>query len=153
MNGCGVSKPVRVVEVAGVPLTQGAIMDCTTAKALKSWVQNSVKPTVGRLGGGVASIKVIASYSCRTRNSKPGAKLSEHAKGKAVDVAAINLRNGIALTVLRGWRDEVQGPLLHRIHAGACGPFGTVLGPDADRYHQDHLHLDTASYRGGPYCR
>jgi hypothetical protein len=27
------------------------------------------------------------------------------------------------------------------------------LGPDADRYHQDHFHLDTASHRSGPYCR
>jgi hypothetical protein len=153
LQACGVARPVRVTEVAGVPLTQGAIMDCTTAKALKSWVQGSVKPTVGRLGGGVASIRVIASYSCRTRNSRPGAKISEHGKGRAVDISAINLKNGVSLTVLKGWRDQFQGPLLRRMHAGACGPFGTVLGPDADRYHQDHLHLDTARHRSGPYCR
>jgi hypothetical protein len=42
---------------------------------------------------------------------------------------------------------------MRRMHRGACGPFGTVLGPEADRYHQDHFHFDTARYRSGSYCR
>jgi len=39
------------------------------------------------------------------------------------------------------------------MHRAACGPFGTVLGPNADRFHQDHFHFDTARHRSGPYCR
>ena len=112
-----------------------------------------MKPAVGRLGGGVHSLKVVAHYSCRTRNNQPGAKISEHGRGKAIDIAAINLKNGVALTVLKGWNDPVQGPSLKKVHAGACGPFGTVLGPRADRFHKDHFHFDTARHRGGPYCR
>jgi len=153
IKGCGVDKPVRVTSVAGVSLTRPATMDCVTAAALKSWVADGVKPTVGRLGGGVASVKVIADYACRTRNNRPGAKISEHGRGRAVDVAAINLKNGVALTVLDGWRDPAQGKLLRRMHAAACGPFGTVLGPGSDGFHKDHIHLDTARYRGGAYCR
>jgi hypothetical protein len=42
---------------------------------------------------------------------------------------------------------------MRRAHKTACGPFGTVLGPNADRYHQDHFHFDTARYRSGSYCR
>lgn len=151
--GCGVAKPVRVTAIDGVALSRPATMDCDTARALQSWVRNGVKPAVGRLGGGVKSMRVVASYSCRTRNNRPGAKISEHGKGKAVDIAAINLNNGVALTILKGWRDPVQGKLLKRMHKSACGPFGTVLGPNSDKYHQDHFHLDTASYRSGPYCR
>jgi len=30
---------------------------------------------------------------------------------------------------------------------------GTVLGPEANRFHRDHFHFDTAEYRSGPYCR
>lgn len=153
LRGCGVARPVRVSSVDGVPLTRPATMDCDTARALKTWVAKGVKPAVGRLGGGVGSIRVVADYACRTRNNQPGAKISEHGRGKAVDVAAINLKNGVALSVLKGWTDPVQGKLLRKMHAAACGPFGTVLGPRSDRFHQDHFHLDTARYRSGPYCR
>ncbi|TCP38874.1 extensin family protein [Rhodovulum marinum] len=153
INGCGVERPVKVLAVDGVPLTRPAVMDCTTAQALKSWVEDGVRPAVGRMGGGVASIKVVADYACRTRNNRAGAKISEHGRGRAVDVAAINLKNGASISVLDGWRDARQGKVLRRLHQAACGPFGTVLGPDSDRYHQDHFHLDTARYRSGPYCR
>ncbi|MBN2907748.1 MAG: extensin family protein [Rhodobacteraceae bacterium] len=153
VKGCGVARPVRVSSVDGVPLSRPATMDCDTARALKAWVATGVKPTVGRLGGGVASVKVIADYACRPRNNQPGAKISEHGRGRALDVAAINLNNGVSLSVLKGWRDPVQGKLLKQMHKAACGPFGTVLGPNANRYHQDHFHLDTARYSGGPYCR
>lgn len=153
LRGCGVSDPVQITSVDGVVLSQASIMDCTTAKALNKWVKSGLKPTIGRLGGGVASLKVVAHYSCRTRNSRAGAKISEHGKGRAIDIAAINLKNGVSLTVLKGWRNKTQGKLLKSVHRSACGPFGTVLGPNADKHHQDHFHFDTARYRSGSYCR
>ena len=45
------------------------------------------------------------------------------------------------------------GAFLRAIHAGACGPFSTVLGPEANEAHRDHLHLDLATRRRGPYCQ
>ncbi len=153
LAGCRIARPVRVSSVAGVALRPAAVVECSTAKALKTWLNTGAKPAVGRLGGGIASLRIAASYSCRTRNSQPGAKLSEHAKGKAVDISAITLKNGLSLKVLSGWHDRIQGKLLRRMHDAACGPFGTVLGPDANRFHRDHFHFDTAHYRGGVYCR
>lgn len=153
IRGCGITEPVQVTAVDGVALTQPATMDCETARALKTWVRQGVKPAVGRLGGGVDSLRVVAHYTCRTRNNKPGGKISEHGRGRAVDIAAINLKNGVSMSVLKGWNDPVQGRLLKAMHRSACGPFGTVLGPDSDGYHKDHFHFDTARYRGGPYCR
>lgn len=153
LPGCGVSNPVRVTSVSGVTLSQPAVIDCPTAKALNTWVKTGIEPAVGRLGGGLAGLKIVAHYSCRTRNNQPGAKISEHGKGHAVDVAGVILKNGVTLSVLNGWRDPVQGKVLKAMHKSACGPFGTVLGPNADRYHQDHLHVDTARYRSGSYCR
>ena len=151
--GCGISDPVQITEIAGVGLSQASVMDCTTAKALNDWVKNGVKPAVGRLGGGLVGLRVAAHYSCRTRNNQPGAKISEHGKGRAIDISGFVLKNGVTISVLNGWRDPVQGKVLRAAHAAACGPFGTVLGPDGDRYHQDHFHMDTARYRGGSYCR
>ena len=153
IRGCGIAKPVRVTSVAGVLLRNPPTINCTAAKALKKWVAGSVKPAVGKMGGGVASLRVAAGYSCRTRNNQPGAKISEHGRGNAIDISAINLKNGVALTVLRGWRDSVQGKILKRVHREACGTFGTVLGPKSDRFHQDHFHFDVARHRGGAYCR
>lgn len=41
---------------------------------------------------------------------------------------------------------------LRRLHAGACGPFGTVLGPEANEAHRDHLHLDLAPRKRTAFC-
>ncbi|MCT4684913.1 MAG: extensin family protein [Roseicyclus sp.] len=153
IRGCGVDEPVRLREVDGIALSTPATVNCTTARALQTWVQRSVVPTVGRTGGGVRSLRVVASYACRTRNNQPGARISEHGRGNAIDIAGIGLADGSELTVLGGWRDRRAGPILQQLHRGACGPFGTVLGPNSDRFHQDHFHFDTASYRSGPYCR
>lgn len=153
INGCGLDNGVKVTEVAGVALTQHATIDCNTAKALKTWVEKGVKPVVGRRGGGVKSLRVVAHYACRTRNNQKGAKISEHGRGRALDIAAINLNDGSSMTVLDGWRSSKNGPPLKKMHKAACGPFGTVLGPNADRFHRDHFHLDTARYRSGTYCR
>lgn len=152
IRGCGVDEPVRITAVDGVALSQAAVIDCPTAKALYSWVNKSVIPTVGRKGGGVRSLKVAAHYACRTRNNKKGARISEHGKGRAIDISAIHLNDGSSLTVLKDWRSR-NSKIMRKIHKGACGPFGTVLGPKSDRYHQDHFHFDTARYRSGPYCR
>jgi hypothetical protein len=110
-------------------------------------------PTVGRTGGGVANLRVVASYACRTRNSQAGARLSEHARGNAIDIAGIGLADGSELTVLSDWGSGREGRILRQLHAEACGPFGTVLGPNSDRFHRDHFHFDTATYRSGRYCR
>lgn len=153
LPGCGIQNPVRVSSVSGVALSTPAVLNCSTAKALNNWVQDGVKPIIARLGGGASSLQVIAGYSCRTRNNQPGAKISEHGKGKALDISAINLKDGSSVSVLEDWRKGRKGRLLTRLHRAACGPFGTVLGPDADRFHRDHFHVDTGNGTGGTYCR
>lgn len=152
-GACGILNPVRVTEVEGVQMSTPIIVDCPTAVALAEWVRNGVKPAIGKEGGGVAVLKVAGSYSCRPRNNQAGARLSEHASGRAVDISGFQLHDGKTISVLRGWRERATRRTLRKIHAVACGPFGTVLGPGADRHHQDHFHLDTASHRNGSYCR
>lgn len=151
--GCGLPQGVLVRSVDGVRLSRPARIDCPTARSLHAWVVQAVKPIVGRRGGGVEELRVAAHYSCRTRNNRPGARVSEHGKGRAIDIAGVTLRNGVQLNVLTGWNDPAQGPLLQAMHRAACGPFGTVLGPKSDRHHRDHFHFDTARHRSGPYCR
>ncbi|MCA1336522.1 extensin family protein [Pseudooceanicola marinus] len=152
-SGCGVDQAVRLQSVSGVALSTHAVMDCGTAQALKSWVEGGLRPAVKRYGGGVRELRVVAHYACRPRNNRKGARISEHGKGRAVDIAAIELNDGKELVVLDDWSNGREGRILKAAHASACGPFGTVLGPEANALHRDHFHFDTARYRSGSYCR
>lgn len=153
-RGCGVEDPVSLTAVHGIPLSRPARVDCATARAFARWVDEALVPAVGRRGGGVAQIRVIGDYSCRTRNSQPGARLSEHARGMAIDFAGYQLADGDWVTVQDGWRRGRSTRDLRAMYRGACGIFTTTLSPDADRYHQDHFHFDLARHRnGGTYCR
>lgn len=152
-GACGIADPVRISRVGGVEMSAHARVDCTTARAFLRWIKQGAKPAVGSRGGGIAQMRVMASYACRSRNSRPGARLSEHALGHAIDVGGVTLKNGEIISVLDDWGQGSKGQILREMHSSACGPFGTVLGPQSDRYHQDHFHFDTARYRSGPYCR
>jgi hypothetical protein len=153
LRGCGVPEAVRVWAVSDVLLSERAVMDCRTALALRTWVENSAKPTLAKTGGGLKRLRVAGHYSCRTRNSMPGARISEHGKGRAIDISGFRLQDGTLITLRNGWNGEKTGPLLRRMHKDACGIFGTVLGPESDRFHVDHFHFDTARYRSGAFCR
>ena len=128
-------------------------MDCVTANALKSWLEKTAKPALSRKGGGLKSLRVAAHYACRTRNNQKGAKISEHGRGRAIDISAFRLADGSEVSVLKGWNAKSTSKAMRQMHKGACGPFGTVLGPNANRFHRDHFHFDTARYRSGRYCK
>ncbi|MGJ8556170.1 MAG: extensin-like domain-containing protein [Sulfitobacter geojensis] len=153
LRGCVIEDAVRVRSVSGVALSQRSVMDCKTADALKVWLDGSAKPALSKQGGGLSSIRVAAHFACRTRNNQKGAKLSEHGKGRAIDISGFRLVNGTEVSVLKGWNAKRYAKAMRRMHKGACGPFGTVLGPKANRFHLDHFHFDTARYRSGSYCR
>jgi hypothetical protein len=146
VSGCGISDPVRITSVSGVRLSQPATLDCNTAKALNRWVETGLQPAYGR--SKVVELRVAAHYICRSRNNAKGAKISEHGRGKAIDIAGVVLENGKTASVQGGFGKE-----LRRAHKSACGIFGTTLGPGSDGFHEDHMHFDTANHRNGPYCR
>lgn len=145
VKGCGISAPVSVEFVAGVRLNPAATIDCTTAEALKSWVKTGLQPAFSPRK--VVELRIFGSYTCRGRNNVKSAKLSEHGKGKAVDIGAFVMDNGQTWTVLDNYNKTIR-----KAQKAACGPFQTTLGPGSDGFHENHLHLDTASYRYGPYC-
>ncbi|WP_436398020.1 extensin-like domain-containing protein [Roseobacter sp. S98] len=152
-RGCGIPEAVRVRAVSGISLSPAAVMDCRTALTLNHWVQESAVPRLRDTGGGLKAMRVIGHYACRTRNNRSGARISEHGKGKAIDISGFRLRDDTELTVLRDWNSKRGFLPLKSMHRDACGIFGTVLGPGSDRFHQDHFHFDTARHFNGAYCR
>ncbi|MDQ7248094.1 extensin-like domain-containing protein [Dongia sedimenti] len=147
---CGIALPVRLRSVAidGNDIAFGAepVLDCRMAVRLADWIGNVVEPLARHhLGSGLAAIETGPGYVCRKRNNAATGKLSEHAKGNAVDIAAFAVRDGRRIAV----RPEDRPPLpvttfLAAVRSTACGYFLTVLGPGADASHAEHLHLDLA---------
>ena len=152
-RGCGIAQPVRIRSVSDVLLSQLALMDCETAVTLNTWIENTAKPAFADRGGGLKGLRLSGHYACKRQNNQPRARLSEHARGRAIDISSVILMDGTVITVRDGWANEDTKGAMRELHSGACGLFGTVLGPDADRYHRGHFHFDTARRNSGPYCR
>ncbi len=152
-RGCGIVEPVRIRAVSGILLSQFATLDCPTAITLKAWLENTAKPAFADQGGGLKGLRLAGHYACKTQNNQPRARLSAHAQGRAIDISSFILMDGTIITVQDGWADEDTKDVMQELHAGACGVFGTVLGPDADRFHAGHFHFDTTRRRNGSYCR
>lgn len=150
---CGFDRAALVYSVGGVALSPPARMQCRTARITSDWMSTAVEPTFSEAGKDLQSMRVVADYACRTRNHRRGARLSEHAKGTAIDIAAFTLEDGEVLTVLGDWRNE-NGALMKRLFQASCRIWHTSIGPDGDRFHQDHFHFDATRNRGpGTWCR
>ena len=195
---CAIAAPVRVTRVAGVEIKPPVLNDCIVAVALLAWINDVVRPAArGTIETKINTIISASGYVCRTRNSARGARLSEHAFGRAIDISGFKLADGQTNMWETVWHPPPAQPtqlakdekapvpskgkaktsgtktgnaatpppaspethwqkhtssFLRKIHAGACGVFTTVLGPDANVYHRDHFHFDLASRKRGPYC-
>ncbi|MFM9853664.1 MAG: extensin family protein [Sphingomonadaceae bacterium] len=152
-GGCSTLSSIKLT-VAGVPITNVTAIQCPLAEALTQWVQGPVQIAARRhLGSKVVRIDSFGAYSCRNvigRASAAG-KRSEHATANAVDISAFVLSDGRRVSVLGGWNGKPEErDFLRAVRAEACTRFQTVLSPDFNAAHADHLHFDMGR---GPFCR
>jgi hypothetical protein len=140
--------PYRGPPVAGgfglIEVKPSAVLACPLVSALDQWMSSAVQPAALRwFGQPVVAIKQISAYSCRGMNGQPGAHISEHAFGNALDIAAFTLADGRTVAVRTGWNGmaEEQG-FLRDVEAAACAQFNTVLAPGSNHFHSDHIHVD-----------
>lgn len=155
-NGCGIDYPLKVSRLpGGVELKPAATLNCRMTEAFARWTDEELTPAARlRYFSGVATIHQGSSYACRTIGNRRGGKLSEHAKGNALDVMYLTLKNGKDIDVRKpGLFAFRQRGLLHSVRSDACSYFSTVLGPGYDRAHRDHFHFDLMARRGGRACR
>ena len=148
-GACGISYPFKVTALAGgsVGLSSRGTLACPIIPNIDAWLNEVVQPAASLyFGAAVAEVK-SGSYSCRPRNNRSGAKLSEHAFGNALDVMGFRFADGREITVLQGWRGTpVEQEFLREVFVAACSYFTTVLGPGADAHHDNHFHLDLARH-------
>src|SRR5439155_17506040 len=138
---CRVDTAVRVSRVEA-PLNHPAVMSCALAARLDDFEREVVQPlAASELGRRVVRINHLGSFSCRAING--GSHLSQHALGRAIDVAGFRLSAGTTVSVQHDWSES--GPkrlfLRHLAHR-ACSYFSVVLTPDSNAGHYDHIHLD-----------
>lgn len=154
-GSCGYSDGVGMTNGTGIDYAPTMAGACPIAASLFMWHHQIVEPAAYRhFGQPVVQIDNFGTYACRTIGNVEGGAMSEHATANAIDIAGFRLRDGRRVSVAADWRDqEAAGAFLHDVRNGACKVFGTVLSPDYNAAHHDHLHFDQARRGGWSYCR
>lgn len=145
---CAYADAVRLRPATGaIALAPASVApSCPVAAALKLWEWQVVQPLAQQhLGQAVARIEHFGAYSCRRMYGRSAGEFSEHATADAIDIAAFILADGRRISVVGDWKgEERDAAFLHAVRDGACNLFSTVLSPDYNAAHRDHLHLDQA---------
>ena len=147
-KACTVNNPVAIAEIATpegtVSLPEKPILNCLFAKRFSSWVSDIAAPVVmAHAGTPLASLATGPGYQCRSRNGDTTSKISEHAYGNAIDIAAFRLANKKSVSVnAQALADSDSGRWMTALRISGCGYFTTVLGPGANAAHAGHFHFD-----------
>ena len=150
-GGCSTIGNVQLLGV-GVPITNVTAIRCPMARALALWTREVLQPAVrDAFGSRVVKIESMGGYSCRNIIGGRGTGRSEHATGNAIDIGAFVLADGRRISIRQGWNgSDDDRAFLRNIRGAACKRFQTVLSPDYNAAHFDHLHFDLG---GKPFCR
>lgn len=153
--GCGIPDPVQVDQIApGIALHGTAPMRCETALALAQWTRGFVQPAAAIWAaqghGALTGYRTGSTYACRARNGDGSGKVSEHAIGNAIDIAAFTFQDSPDLPIApRASGNDLETAFQRTVSGAGCLFFTTVLGPGSDGAHEDHLHLDIKPRNGG----
>jgi hypothetical protein len=154
-GGCVVTGAVQLLDI-GVPVLGLKSMKCALARSFTGWVRFAVAPAAKQmLGSELVKVETYGTYACRGiigGGAAAATRMSEHGLANAVDVSGFLLADGRRITVERDWRnaDPQVRSFFAAIHRSACRRFGTVLSPDYNAAHYNHLHLDMGR---SPFCR
>jgi hypothetical protein len=139
-------KRVLTADHLSVEIAPAATVRCEMAEAIVDWVRDDLVSQVRDLGSVLTGIANLDSFECRGQNRVAGAKLSEHGLANAIDISAIKFKSG---QLLRPADAAANKGFRIAMRKSVCTRFTTVLGPGADGYHEDHIHIDLAERRSG----
>ncbi|MCR6635723.1 extensin family protein [Devosia sp.] len=127
-----------------VELTSPIQTNCEMATALVDWAGEVDAYAKAALDSELTALQTGTSYMCRARVGGAEQFTSEHGFANAVDIVGFTLADGRSIVVKEDWLPATtpEAKLLRQSHGAACGKFTTVLGPEANADHEDHLHLD-----------
>ena len=143
-RGCLVVNAVRVGRVGQARLSRPVTMTCRMAELLAQFERDVLQPTARDVfDRPVTAMQHMGTYACRSMRGRSD-RLSEHAFGNAIDLAAFTLGDNEETVILTDhWAaDDERGTFLRRLAEGACTVFKQSLSPDYDALHRDHFHFD-----------
>ncbi|GLK75138.1 hypothetical protein GCM10008171_03920 [Methylopila jiangsuensis] len=148
-GACGAALPVSLSAVklpdgSEVTVTPAATLTCAAALAATQLVRDDLAPAAKKAGARLSGVSVAASYVCRGRNNRKGAKMSEHGLANALDVSGFSFTDGRRMGV---YDDALPKGFADALKPAVCARFMTVLGQGSDGFHEDHLHLDLRKRR------
>ncbi|MES5101067.1 extensin family protein [Agrobacterium sp. BA1120] len=149
---CGIDYPLELSGLAsGVAIRPAVKLNCQVTLAFAKWVKFELVPSSRfRYLSGVERITPMGGYSCRKMNSRSSNPWSEHARGNAIDIGTITLKNGKEIDVRKksffAFREK---GLLKAVRSDSCKYFSTVLGPGSDPNHWNHFHFDLRTRKSG----
>ncbi len=126
-------------------------VQCQVANEFGNWARFGVDRAARQiLGSPLARIETMGSYACR--NVAGSNRRSAHSRAEAIDVSGFVLQDGRRITLTEDWDGgtAAEREFLRVVHSSACKRFGTVLGPEYNRAHADHFHLEGT---GSRFCR
>lgn len=146
-QGCAILGTVQLAslpsDTAHFGVSNLGPVTCEVSQAFTGWARYGVDRAARQiLGSPLRSIETMGSYSCR--NVAGSGRRSAHATGAAIDIAGFVLEDGRRIMVRSGWNGgtEREREFLRIVQQSACKRFDTVLGPDYNSAHHDHLHLE-----------
>lgn len=155
--GCSTLNAVKLSSVrsdrTSITLSNLGPVTCPVADTFAAWARYGVDRAARQLlGSGLRTIETMGSYSCR--DVAGSGRRSAHASAAAIDIAAFVLEDGRRISVLGQWTggSGSEREFLRVVHRSACKRFDTVLGPDYNSAHRDHLHLEGV-IGSRSYCR
>jgi len=149
-NGCGIPHGVILTKgPTGIAYSGPLMIDCSLALALPAVEKVIQEEAVRHLGEPITRITTLGSYSCRSVRGWRE-RISQHAIGNAMDMAAFSTKGGAKASVMRDYQVGVESPptprgrFLRAIYGRLWSEGGVtrVLGPEWDAAHRDHFHLD-----------
>lgn len=146
-SACAVDNPVRITSAA-MSWRPAGLLSCGFADRFDRFLADTAEPLARhRLGSRIASMRQLGTYACRRMVGGKHHRMSEHARGLAIDVAGFTLADGDYVSVERDWRGGGRkSRFLHEFARDACAKFGVVLTPDANRAHFNHIHIDASRF-------
>ena len=143
---CGYEDGMRLAGRTASYDPAGIVTSCPVAAALHLFETRVVQPAAKRhFGKDVERMLHAGSYSCRRLYGRSEGAFSEHSTADAIDLIGFRLDDGTQVSVLNDWSSVgAEAAFLRDVRDGACRLFSTVLSPDYNEAHRDHLHLDVA---------
>ncbi len=134
-NGnCSINNAVRITKFRATNISSPLLMNCRAALRTAQWLEAIEATNITHMG----------TYNCRKQRGS--GLVSEHSFANAIDISEIN---GANLT--RDWRKgNAKSEYLLSAQQQACDYFNNVVGPDDNKAHEDHFHLDLGPGVGCP---